>query len=309
MSELRSASGLRHYSGLCSQKRQPHCIGHRRHERHRNDQALQAGCIMPAQDDVEGWSPFFPREVQHFLRPERASFLRDNNTICFAPQHTVRCFLLHSGRQGPGSWMQHSALAGRANVAPPWPSADSPPWTTHAPAAGKGREAALSPSPLRITVPSQPITFVPGNSPHAPAPVSTDRPPPSGQTPGVSTSTPTQACPPPNEEADLPPWRETKPATVYARAEQEAIQQLHALNQSGAAARSYQKDTSDLTLALEIKTSPRLSRKQFCLYGQLAKLLWANRLTHKDGTPRLITKLWSNACSPSVSRLCFHCGG
>ena len=216
--------------------------------------AMQAGCIMPAQADVEGWSPFFSREVQLFLRSEYASFLRDNNTICFAPQHTVRCFLLHSGRQGPGSWMQHSALASRANVAPPWPSAsaDSPPWATHAPAAGKGREAALSPSPLRITLPSQPITFAPGNSPHAPAAVSTDRPPPSGQTPGVSTSTPIQACPPPKEEDDLPPWRETKPATVYARAAQDAIQQLHALNQSGAAARSYQQDTSDLTLALEI---------------------------------------------------------
>ena len=68
---------------------------------------MQAGIILPTETDAMGLEPLLPREV-HLLRLE--CLLRDSNSICFAQQAAVRCFLLHTGRPGIGNMPHRSAL-------------------------------------------------------------------------------------------------------------------------------------------------------------------------------------------------------
>ena len=129
---------------------------------------MQAGIILPTEADATGWSHCFPREVQHLLRLECSAFLRDSNSICFAQQATVRCFLLHTGRPGIGNMPHRSALTGRVPAAPvcaPPASAVPLSWSCAVAGHGAGREAALPPSPFQAPMPSQPRTFMPGAPP------------------------------------------------------------------------------------------------------------------------------------------------
>ena len=109
--------------------------------------ALQAECIMPAQANVDGWSPL-SGAVQHRLRSEHASsrILSETATRSVSP-HSTPCVVFFCTRGVRNQEVGRSiALASRANVAPSWSSTPVglPPWAKHAPAAEKGREVTLT---------------------------------------------------------------------------------------------------------------------------------------------------------------------
>ena len=127
---------------------------------------LQVGVIRPDELDATGWCQCFPPEVQHLLRLNHSAFLRDSNSICFALQPTVRCFLLHAGRSGIGSMPHRSGLTGACVIctestpqsAPPVGAIDPPPWAC----AATGHEGPMQAPPL-----NQPSVFWPDNSPRS----------------------------------------------------------------------------------------------------------------------------------------------
>ena len=219
---------------------------------------IQAGIILPTEADVTGWSHCFPREVQHLLRLECSAFLRDSNSICFAQQTTVRCFLLHTGRPGIGNTPHRSALTGRVlaapECAPPVSAVSPPPWSCAVAGHGAGREAALPPSPFQAPMPSQPRAFMPGAPPpRPPAPPIPLRTGGHRSSEGSREADPLfSSAPPPSApaEADIPSWLEHKSTCPHALAEtaRDVIRQLHAWNADRPPA---QEDASDITQALE----------------------------------------------------------
>ena len=99
--------------------------------------------IRPTEADATGWNHYFQEKCGTSCVWIALPFLRDSNSICFAEQATVRCFLLHTGRPGIGN-MHCSALTSRVLAAPVCTACYTLPWSRAVAGHGAGRGGPAS---------------------------------------------------------------------------------------------------------------------------------------------------------------------